>query len=304
MLTHTLRREYAYVSMSPLVTLRGWKTCLSASFVTLVLVTNAGAQSGRIVIKGSNTFGEELAPALIEKYRRQHPNISIEVESKGSASGFAALLAGECDIASSSRSVGDDEKRLAQSRGIKLNDQFIGSYGVAVVVNAANSVDSLNDKQVRDIFTGTITNWKAVGGRDLPIQLYIRDPVSGTHLGFRELAMENKPYAASAKMFSTYAEIITALKADEAGIGYASMLAENAKVVKAARINGMLLSVWSVNEGDYPFARTLRLYTNKERESREVKDFLRFVTTRPGQDVLQYLGFVRRMEPRLSSPEF
>jgi phosphate transport system substrate-binding protein len=281
-----------------------WTAGIAFAGAVIALATGAAAQTAKIVIKGSNTFGEELAPALIEKYRKNHPNVSIELESKGSASGFAALLAGECDIASSSRSINDDEKRLAQSRGIKLNDRYIGSYGVAVVLHAANRVTDLTDKQVRDIFTGAITNWKALGGKDLPIHLYIRDPVSGTHLGFRELAMENKPYAASAKALQTYAEIIAAVKADEAGIGYASMHAENDKGVQVARINGKMLTVWSVNQGDYPFARSLRLYTNKNRESPQVKEFMRFVITRPGQDVVQQVGFVRRSEPPLWSPDF
>lgn len=282
------------------------KWTMSAAFAgaVIALATSATAETAKIVIKGSNTFGEELAPALIEKYRKTHPNVSFELESKGSASGFAALLADECDIAASSRPINEDEKRLAQSRGIKLNDQYIGSYGVAVILNPANPGNDLTDKQVRDIFTGAITNWKAIGGKDLPIHLYIRDPVSGTHLGFRELAMENKPYAPSAKMLQTYGEIIAAVKNDEAGIGYASMLAENEKALRTARINGKQITIWSVNEGRYPFARSIRLYTNKNRESRKVKDFLRFVVTRPGQDVLQHLGFVRRAEPPLWSPDF
>lgn len=270
----------------------------------LALTTGSASQATRIVIKGSNTFGEELAPALIEKYQKNHPNVAFELESKGSGSGFAALLAGECDIASSSRSIDADEKRLAQSRGIKLDDQYVGFYGVAVLLHPANPINDLTDKQVRDIFTGAITNWKALGGKDLPIHIYIRDPVSGTYLGFRELAMENKPYAASAKMLPSYAEIITAIATDEAGIGYASLPAEKEKAVRAVQINGVKLNVGTVNEGKYPFARSLRLYTNQNRESPAVKDFLRFVITRPGQDVLQRMGFVRRYEPELWSPEY
>jgi phosphate transport system substrate-binding protein len=281
-----------------------WTARIAFGGAIIALATGASAQTARIVIKGSNTFGEELAPALMEKYRKKHPNVAFELESKGSASGFAALLAGECDIATSSRRINDDEKRLAQSRGIKLDDQYIGSYGVAVLLHAANPVKNLTDQQVRDIFTGAITNWKDVGGKDLPIRLYIRDPISGTYLGFRELAMENKPYAASAKPFLTYTEIIAAVKGDEAGIGYASMLAENEKGIKTARINGKQITIWSVNEGRYPYARSLRLYSNKNRESPEAKNFIRFVITRPGQDVLQQLGFVRRAEPPLFSPDF
>jgi phosphate transport system substrate-binding protein len=99
----------------------------------------------KIIIKESNTFGEELAPALIEQYRKQHPEIIIELESKGSGSGIAALLEGKCDIASTSRVLTEDEQRLARSRAIRMRDYFIGSYGVAVVVNKANPVSNLSD---------------------------------------------------------------------------------------------------------------------------------------------------------------
>jgi ABC-type phosphate transport system substrate-binding protein len=73
-----------------------------------------------------------------------------------------------------------------------------------VVVGAGNSVTNLTREQVRDIFTGVVQNWKGVGGADAPIHLYARDPISGTALGFKELAMENKPYTPDPKMFTLH----------------------------------------------------------------------------------------------------
>jgi phosphate transport system substrate-binding protein len=137
-----------------------------AGVVTMTIGAELSAET--IVIKGSNTFGEELAPALVEQYRKDNPNVQVELESRGSGSGFEALLAGQCDIAASSRVINEDELRLARSRGLKLRDRTIGFYGVAVVVNEANPVTGLTDTQVRDIFTGAIANWKEVGGQDLP----------------------------------------------------------------------------------------------------------------------------------------
>lgn len=275
---------------------------LAILFVPIVLATEGRAQD-RIVIKGSNTFGEELAPALMERYRKEHPHVTFELESKGSGSGFEALLADGCDIAASSRSPTEDEKRLARSRAIKINDYLIGFYGVAVIVNAQNPVKALTDAQVRDVFTGIATNWKDVGGGDAPIRLYIRDPVSGTHLGFRELAMANKPYADNAKMFTRYGDLIDAVKQDRAGIGYSSMNLAEQRGVHALTINKVQPTSIAVNEGNYPYSRTLRLYTAKNREPDAVKDFLRFVRSRPGQAILAEHGFVRVFEDRLWSPE-
>jgi phosphate transport system substrate-binding protein len=253
--------------------------------------------SGKIVIKGSNTFGEELGPRLIEAFRARHADVQFSLESKGSGSGFAALLAGECDIAAASRPMNEDEARLAKLHGLTFNDDVIGSYGVAIVVNKANPIGGLTIEQVRDIFTGVIANWKQVGGADAEIHVYIRDPVAGTYLGFQELAMERKPYAASARQFKSYAEIMEALKNDKAGIGYAGMNFLGSGNTKPLAINGVMPSVFSVNDGNYPYARTLRLYTNKAGASDAARAFVRFAQSSAGQKVVSETGFVRRFEP-------
>jgi phosphate transport system substrate-binding protein len=256
------------------------------------------ALAEKIVIKGSNTFGEELAPMLIREYQRRNPNVEFDLESKGTGSGFAALLAGECDIAAASRIANEDELRMARSRGVRLNSYIIGYYGVAVIVNDANPVRGLSHAQVRDIFTGAITNWKELGWRDAPIQTYIRDPVSGTYLGFQELAMDRQPYVKTAKLLSSYAGIADAVKADRHGIGYVGMHLAEHPGVHALAINGVIPSVISVNEGLYPYARQLRLYTDSGRESAAARAFIRYVQSRRGQELLSAIGFVRRFERR------
>src|SRR5262245_17334117 len=110
----------------------------------------------KLVIKGSNTFGEELGPRLIAEFRKSHADTSVELESKGTASGFAALFDGKCDVAAASRPANEDEVRLARSRGVRLKSYTIGYYGVAVVVNAKNPVEKLSDAQVRCAFTGIV----------------------------------------------------------------------------------------------------------------------------------------------------
>src|SRR5207302_3262919 len=98
--------------------------------------TSAG--SGKVIIKGSNTIGEELAPRLIAEYKKEHPDTAFELESKATGYGLAALLAGQCDIAAASRAPIKDEQELAKSRGVELSDHVIGSYSIAVLVNSGN----------------------------------------------------------------------------------------------------------------------------------------------------------------------
>jgi phosphate transport system substrate-binding protein len=253
------------------------------------------ALKGKIVIKGSNTIGEELTPRLVAEYKKEQPEVVFELESKGTASGFAALLAGECDMAAASRVVNQDELTQARTRGIEFNLHTIGSYSVAVIVNAANAVTNLSRDQVRDIFTGTVKNWKEAGGADAPIQLYIRDASSGTPLGFQELAMENQPYASEAKAFTNYAGIVEAVAKDTGGIGYVGFDLASSAGAKAVSIRGVPPTAVTVNEGQYPVSRVLRLYTNRTNETALAKDFVRFVQSSRGQKILEQTGFVPRL---------
>jgi phosphate transport system substrate-binding protein len=250
--------------------------------------------NGKIIIKGSNTIGEELAPRLIAEFKKGHPAASFELESKATGYGLAALMAEQCSIAAASRQPIKDELELAKSRNIELTDYVIGSYSVAVIVNSACGVADLKREQVRDIFTGVIQNWKDVGGADAPIHIYSRDPVSGTALGFKELAMENKPYASGEKTFTNYDGIVRGVAQDATGIGYCSIELTNAPGLKVVSIGGVAPSVTSINEGKYPYARVLRFYTNKGKEDSSTKEFIDFVQSAKGQEIVAQTGNVPR----------
>jgi len=253
--------------------------------------TPAGA-GGKIVIRGSNTIGEELAPALIAEFKKDHPAAEFEVDTKATGYGLAALRAGKCDIAGASREVTAEEKTEADTYKVQMNDHVIGSYCVAVIVNGNNPVSGLTKEQVRDIFTGAITNWKDLGGPDAAIVLYIRDPISGTYLGFREMAMGDKPYVSGAKLKTSYASIAEAVAQDANGIGYSSIALATAQGVKGVSIGGVAPTVGSVNDGKYPYTRKLRLYTNKAKESGQASEFIQYVQSAKGQQVLAQMGFV------------
>lgn len=247
---------------------------------------------GKILIRGSNTIGEELAPKLIAAYKKDHPTASFDLETKGTAYGMGALVGGYCDIAGASRLPSKEELEVAQFRNVELNDYVIGAYAVALVVNAASPVTNLTKDQVRDIFTGAVTNWNQVGGADGAIHLYARDPISGTYLGFKEIAMENKAYADEHNLFTNYTGIVEAVAKDANGIGYSSIELASASGVKGVSIGGVVPSNESVNKDQYPYKRVLHLYTNKTKETSSALDFIHFIQSAAGQKVLTEMGFV------------
>ena len=266
----------------------------SLSLMVLGVVVAGCGKPGKIIIRGSNTFGEELAPQLIAEYRQEHPTVVLDTEYKGTSYGMGALMVERCDIAAASRPVSTNELQLAKDRDIEFNDHVIGSYSVAVIVNAGSPIGNLTRDQVRDIFTGAVINWKEVGGPDAPIHLCSRDEISGTHLGFRELAMENKPYALGLKAFTNYLGIIQAVAQDANGIGYASINLVSKDGIKAVSIGGVAPTIASVNGGQYPYARVLHLYTDTTKESATTRDFVQFVQSKRGQEILTRMGFVPR----------
>jgi phosphate transport system substrate-binding protein len=254
--------------------------------------TRAAGSEGKIIIRGSNTIGEELAPRLIAEYKKDHPAAKFDLETKGTGYGMGALMGSQCDIAGASRLPSKEELELAKLRGVELNDYVIGAYSVVVVVNAKNPLANLTRNQVEDIFTGAVRNWKDVGGTESPIHLYVRDPISGTYLGFRELAMGNQPYAAGPNLFTNYEAIVKAVAQDPNGIGYSSAESAQNAGIKAMSISGVQPSIASVNKGEYPYARVLHLYTDKAKETPGTHDFIQFVQSTRGQQVLSRMGFV------------
>ena len=261
------------------------------SILGLAVALTARADDA-LSIRGSDTFGEELGPKLIAAFQEQHPGCAVELESLGSVSGIAALLDETCDVAVSSRMFNDDEQRMARSRGIELKSAIAGYYGVAVVVNADNPLKNLSDRAVLDIFTGKATNWQEFGGADRPIEVLIRDASGGTHLGFRNLAMDQRPYAGSARAFSTYTALAEAVAANPDAIGYVGMNLVSHPGLHPVSINGVLPRDVSVHEGVYPYVEPILLYSQAKSANPAVERFVQFVRSKAGQRVVESIGFV------------
>jgi phosphate transport system substrate-binding protein len=280
---------------------KGPRQKLSWLLAALLLAgcSKEGQQSGpttsasgpRVVLRGSNTIGEELGPRLIADYKKEHPQAVFDLEFKGTSYGIGNLMGGFCDIACASKAVVPAQQAIARERGVEFKDYVLGSYVVEIIVNAANPVSNLTSNQVLALFTGQAASWNQAGGPDRPVHLFIRDPISGTHIGFKELAMANREYDPGAKPLTNYAAIIEAVANDQNAVGYCGLDMAKRSDVKVVSIEGVAPSVALVNQQKYPYARRLLFYTDASKERPEARQFIDFALSARGQEILSQMGY-------------
>ena len=265
------------------------KSCTSV--LALLLVVTAATAQDKTVIRGSNTLGEELVPRLVAEYQKDHRNTAFDLEFKGTGYGLGALMGNYCDIAAASKPVGTEQLEIAQIRNFQFKEYILGSYVVSILVNTSNPVSNLTSNQVQALFTGQVHSWKEVGGPDAHVHLYGRDPVSGTHLGFKELAMANLDYGTNILFFTNYPAIAAAVAQDPDGIGYTGLNVVTPAGTKLISINGIVPSAVTVNTKKYPYDRILRFYTAALKEPARASDFVNFTLSPRGQEILMQMGY-------------
>jgi len=263
-------------------------------FLAAALALTTAAAQTPLRIEGSNTFGEKLGPLLVTAFQGKNPGIRVALKRPGSGPGLLALIAGRTDIAPTSRPANRAELQAAKKAGVRLVPQAIGSYGVAVVVNAQNPVTNLKPSQVRAIFSGKITNWNQLRGPDQPIHLVVLGPKTGARAGFQNLAMRGDDYAATATARPDYATIVAAVAADPFAIGYSDMRSLP-RGTRSMLINGEPANAVAIYEQVYPYASPLYLYTLERGTSAAAKKFVRFVSSKSGQQIIRNAGYVPRL---------
>ncbi|MCM8774856.1 MAG: phosphate ABC transporter substrate-binding protein [Candidatus Omnitrophica bacterium] len=252
-------------------------------------------------IKGSDTM-VNLGQAWAEEFMRLHPTVHLAVTGGGSGTGIAAILAGTCDIAQSSRDLSQEEQESAKAANKIIMETPVAWDGIAVVVHTANPVSELTVKQLADIFTGTIQNWNEIGGNDLPILVLSRERNSGTHVFFLEHVLRGgnakgtEEFAQTALMMPSSQSIVQEVETSEAAIGYVGVgyVTNRIKTIRVARDhNGpyLLPTLDAIQAGEYPIARPLLFLTLGESQG-DIKSFIDFVLSPAGQEIVKALDFV------------
>ena len=265
----------------------------------------AGASSqptASIENKGSDTI-VNLALAWAEAYQGVHPEVSISVTGGGSGTGIAALMNGTVDIANASRQIKEEESATARANGIEPVEFVIARDAIAIVVHPDNPVDELTLQELSDIYTGEIDNWSEVGGEDRPIVRLSRETNSGTHVYFLETVIRlgdgdsDLLFSTDTLLLPSSEGIINEVRQNPNAIGYDGLgyMPDDLKMIAIApdeATPGMLPSIATVNDGTYPIARDLYMYTAGE-PAGAVRDYLDWILNSPeAQEIVVELGFV------------
>jgi len=251
-----------------------------------------GSDKTFIQIKGSDTM-VHLASTWAEEFMKANQGMELAVTGGGSGTGIAALINGTTDICAASRSIKPEEIEEAKSKNVEPKEFVVASDGIALVVNPDNPIDELSTEQLREIFTGEVTNWSEVGGPDAEILVLSRESSSGTYVFFQEHVLDKQDYAAHARLMPATSGIIQSAGEDRWAIGYVGLgyVADAGAKVKALRVDGVEPSEATVLDGSYPIARPLHLYTNGEPRG-SVKEFVDFCLSEQGQKIVKEQGYV------------
>lgn len=233
-----------------------------------------------------STSIQPFAELLAEEFNAESHEFKIEVQGGGSTAGIQALNDGLAQVGMCSRSLDENESKT-------FTPITIARDGLAMVVNPANKVSALTRTQIKDIYSGKVTNWKQVGGDDRPIQLIVREEGSGTYEAFLEKVMGSKKarVALNALVQESNGAVKELVRNDPAAIGFMSLgLVGND--LKALKIDGVAPSAEEVVAGKYPLVRPF-LFVTKRQVAPEVREFIDYVLSPKGQETLEKEGLVR-----------
>jgi phosphate transport system substrate-binding protein len=267
--------------------------------------------SGNINSIGSDTLNN-LMTLWAEGFRKQYPNVKIQVEGKGSSTAPPALIEGTAQLGPMSRTMKNTEIDAFERKFNYKPTAFpVAIDALAVYVNKDNPVPGLTMPQVDAIFSKSrrwghnenIQVWKQAGLNgdfgNSPISIYGRNSASGTYGFFKEHALKNGDFKDEVKEQPGSASVVQSVSEDQAGIGYSGIgyATSNVRAVPLAEKEGASFkeaSQQSASDGSYPLRRHLYVYVNKAPDKPLdpiVKEFVKFIYSKDGQKVVIKDGF-------------
>ena len=270
---------------------------LVTAFIALVGLSAATmARAAPIVMDGSTTvlpFGQ----AAVEQFMKENAGVKFSVSGTGTGNGFKSLADGSAQIANASRFIKDSEIKSCMDKNVYPVPFAVALDCIVPIVHKDNPVKGLSHAQLKDIYSGKVTNWKEVGGADAPIVVVGRDTSSGTYGTWQEMIMdkgEKTRVTPKAQVASSSGAMLSSVSKNKNAIGYEGMGYVN-KTVKGLQVDGVSATAATARSGKYPLSRYLYMFTNGWPKG-EVLDFIMYMQSDAGQKIVNGTGFVSLRE--------
>ena len=239
--------------------------------------------SGSVTLAGSTSM-EKLANAMNEAFMEKYPSVSATAEFTGSSAGIESLAAGSVDIGDASRALSDDEK------GQGIVENIVAIDGIAVITDTDNTITDIKSEDLAKVYTGEITNWKDLGGKDEQIVVIGREAGSGTRDAFEEL-MDVKDSCKYAQELDSTGAVLAKVAATPGAIGYVSLDVLD-DTVNGLQINSVEPTEENILAGTYVLQRPFVMATKGEISEQRVQAYFDFINSEDGQNVIKSVGLI------------
>lgn len=267
--------------------------------------------AGNLNSIGSDTLNN-LMTFWAESFRKNYPNVNIQIEGKGSSTAPPALIEGTAQLGPMSRKMKDQEIEAFEAKyGYKPTMIGVALDSLAVYVNKDNPIEKLDLAEVDAIFSKTrkggkaadVSTWGQAGltgsWANKPMSLYGRNSASGTYGYFKETALFKGDYKDTVKEQPGSASVVLGVTEDQNGIGYSGIgyITSGVKAIALSKKGGeaYLPNYENVLSGKYPLGRLLYIYVAKEPNKplpTLVKEFMKFALSKEGQEVVVKDGYL------------
>ena len=271
------------------------KITIGILVLSIVVVISACSQSDEdktgtngntytLSISGSTSVGP-LAEKLADKYVEIN-DIKIEVNQIGSSAGITNATSGVSEIGMSSRDLKEEEK----ANGLK--ETIVAYDGIVVVTHPSNKVKDLTMEQVKQIFTGEVTNWKELGGDDMEIVVVSREDGSGSRDAFQEIVdYSSSELVRSAIIASGNGNIKTTVAMNKHAVGFISFEYID-ESISTVDINGVEATAENVLQQTYSLSRPFLFVYKEEDLSTEGQQFIDYILSPKGQSIVSEAGVI------------
>lgn len=246
--------------------------------------TGTNGNTYTLSISGSTSVGP-LAEKLADKYV-EIKDIKIEVNQIGSSAGITNATSGVSEIGMSSRDLKEEEK----ANGLK--ETIVAYDGIVVVTHPSNKVKDLTMEQVKQIFTGEVTNWKELGGDDMEIVVVSREDGSGSRDAFQEIVdYSSSELVRSAIIASGNGNIKTTVAMNKHAVGFISFEYID-ESISTVDINGVEATAENVLQQTYSLSRPFLFVYKEEHLSTEGQQFIEYILSPKGQNIISEAGVI------------